>query len=134
MPTPAPIPCHANPCSSCPYRKDTPPGVWAREEYEKLPQYDAEFSMPGIFLRHYSTASASLSVCRGWLEVHCNNIGVRMAQVTGKIVVEDRTPTKFPLYDTGAEACRAGLRGICRPSKKALAMISKLLVRKEAKR
>jgi hypothetical protein len=28
------------PCPSCPYRKDVPSGVWAPEEYDKLPAYD----------------------------------------------------------------------------------------------
>ena len=26
----------SQPCSSCPYRKDVPSGVWAHHEYEKL--------------------------------------------------------------------------------------------------
>jgi len=35
-------PYHVNPhpCSSCPYAKSTPPGVWAEHEYEKLRRFD----------------------------------------------------------------------------------------------
>jgi hypothetical protein len=32
--------CGNSPCSSCPYKRDTPPGIWAEHEYEKLPAYD----------------------------------------------------------------------------------------------
>jgi hypothetical protein len=55
--------CAKVPCSSCPYRIDTPPGVWASEEYEKLPQYsptDGQVPALGIFLCHQTNATIAL--------------------------------------------------------------------------
>lgn len=42
------------PCASCPYRRDVPSGIWAAEEYAKLPAYDADtpFQPPHLFLCH----------------------------------------------------------------------------------
>lgn len=40
------------PCSSCPYRRDVPSGVWHREEYEKLLQYDDSTEILPAFMCH----------------------------------------------------------------------------------
>ena len=122
-----PLGCAANPCSSCPYRKDTPPGVWAAEEYEKLPAWDDPLRLDaGVFLCHKGDRKL---VCRGWLEVHHENIGVRLALLRNIIDLgAHREPTKVPLYKSGRAACAAGLRGVKRPSKKACEVIVKLTV------
>lgn len=127
-----PLRCHAKPCASCPYRRDTPAGVWAADEYRKLPAYDDQFGGGGIFLCHHSSTAKEKSVCRGWFEVHERNITRRLAVMTGKIVVEGECPCDVPLYDSGAEACRAGIRGVRRPSKAARAMSKKLLAARKA--
>lgn len=124
--------CHPNPCSSCPYRKDTPSGVWAREEYLKLPRYDDPNTFAGVFLCHHSTTSQQDTVCRGWVEVHERNLGVRLTMFRIDWDKAGREPTKVPLYRSGAEACRAGLRGVRRPSKAAREMSQKLLKAREA--
>lgn len=60
------------PCGSCPYRKDVPSGVWSRDEYEKLPQYDGDTGQQfmagavGVFMCHQRDGC----VCGGWLVTH----------------------------------------------------------------
>lgn len=128
MARPLKLGCAANPCSSCPYRKDTPAGVWSAEEYMKLPGWDDPHEYPGLFMCHHSTTSPQRRVCRGWLEVHSENIGVRLAQYVQIDLggARNRRPTKIPLYESGAAACVAGLKGVKRPGLKARAMIDKL--------
>jgi hypothetical protein len=119
--------CHPDPCASCPYRRDTPPGVWAPEEYRKLPAWDDPMNFAGVFLCHHSNLGARQAVCRGWLEVHGDNLQARM---TGNRVeftsTAARFPTKVPLYKSGAQACAAGLRGVRRPNKAARRLMQKL--------
>ncbi len=118
--------CHRDPCSSCPYRKSTPPGVWAREEYLKLPAWDDPMAFAGTFLCHHSALGSRKSVCRGWLEVHADNMAARLASLMVEYAEGARKPTSVPLYRSGAEACRAGLRGVAKPKTAARAVIAKL--------
>jgi hypothetical protein len=118
--------CAPNPCNSCPYRRDTPSGIWAKEEYDKLPAWDEQWGGGGVFLCH----NAPDSLCRGWLEVHHRNIGVRLASCGVKWTAENSEPTKVPLYASGAEARKAGIRGIKNPSKKAIRKIDQILERR----
>lgn len=120
--------CLPNPCSTCPYRRDTPPGVWAREEYEKLPAFDEQWTV-STFLCH-NGAKPNNTVCRGWLEVHDQNIGVRMASFKIVWTAANKRPTSVPLYASGKQARDFGLRGIGKPSTKARAAIAKLVARK----
>lgn len=124
------IPVRDHPCGSCPYRKDTPSGVWHPEEYAKLPAWDDPMELSaGVFLCHSKKESA----CRGWFEVHHENIGVRIAAAT-RLTVNRREPTTIPLYASGAEACKAGLRGVKRPKADARKMIATLVKVKGATR
>lgn len=75
----------ASPCTSCPYRRDTPPGVWHPEEYEKLRGYDDPQTSYGTFLCHHSTEAGRDAVCRGWLSVHRESIAARLAVSNGTI-------------------------------------------------
>lgn len=125
--------CAPNPCPSCPYRKDTPSGVWSEEEYNKLPGYDNPMEYPGLFLCHHSTTADKDMVCRGWLEVHHENIGVRIAMLT-KIEMDNyKIPTKVKLFKSGAEACEFGLKNVNKPSAAARKMIDKLREARERK-
>lgn len=120
------IPVRDNPCGSCPYRKDTPPGVWHPDEYAKLPAWDNPMEMhAGVFMCHQSALGQKDSACRGWFEVHHENVGVRMA-AAARLTVAQREPTKIPLYASGAEACAAGMRGVRRPNAAAKSLIGKI--------
>lgn len=116
-----------HPCSSCPYRRDTPSGIWAREEYEKLRDYDDNHAF-GVFLCHHSPSMDRNAVCRGWLVVHADSVAVRLAVSDGVIRREDHyRPCDTPLYKSGNQAANAGIKGIKRPNKKARTAIAKLV-------
>lgn len=103
-----------NPCGSCPYRKDVPPGVWSAEEYEKLPPYDGEtFEQPiGMFLCHRQDGH----LCAGWVATHDmqQSLSFRLAATFEGVTDEwvdgilDYT-TDVPLFDSGREAAAHGL-------------------------
>jgi hypothetical protein len=116
------------PCSTCPYRKDTPPGIWAPEEYEKLPAYDGQRMELAPFHCHQETASGVPTYCRGWVSCHgFDAIAIRLACASGRMdPAEVERPCHVPLYSTGKEACEAGLAGIRRPTPKALRAIERL--------
>lgn len=136
-----PLPCAPNPCESCPYRRDTPPGVWHPEEYRKLATYDRQggFAMPNLalFLCHHSPELKGDVICRGWLTVHADSNAVRLAWFAGQVTEEQvMAPVDVPLYRSGAEAARAGLKGCKRPSAAARRLIKRMAenrLRREAK-
>jgi hypothetical protein len=118
--------CAPNPCATCPYRKDVPSGVWAKEEYDKLPNWDNIMGR-GVFLCHNGSADTKGKVlCRGWMEVHEQNIFVRLAMAQTKFNDANIKPTKVPLYKSGAAARKAGLRDLNRPNLKAMAAVAKI--------
>ncbi len=114
------------PCNTCPYRCDTPSGVWAVEEYLKLPGYDNNTNL-GTFLCHQTNATGRTTVCRGWLSVHAESVAARMAVLNGSVTDEERlAPSEVELYPSGLAAGRAGLKGVRRPSREARASIDRL--------
>jgi len=115
------------PCTSCPYRKDHPSGVWDKSEYEKLRDYDSNAAI-GIFLCHQTNAHGLETLCRGWVSVHCDSVAVRLAVVTGKIEPEE--PYRncgVPLHESGNAAGDAGERNLNRPTVKAMGMVGRLI-------
>jgi hypothetical protein len=116
----------ARPCNTCPYRTDTPLGIWAPEEYAKLAQYDRDEPLPP-FLCHQTTSTGKEIGCRGWLAVHAGSVSVRLAILRGQITAEDRDAgTDVSLYPSGAKAAAVGLRGVRRPRADAVRAIHRL--------
>lgn len=116
-----------SPCSSCPYRIDTPAGIWDRAEYEKLRQYDDNQAF-GLFLCHQSPFIGEDTACRGWLSVHNDSVAVRLAMMRGTVTPEQvYAEVSEPLYETGNQAAESGLK---RPGKKARMAIRILQERK----
>lgn len=117
------------PCRSCPYRRDTPPGIWAASEYAKLLRFSPggqEIPEIALFLCHRSPY-AGQSVCRGWLTVEADSVAVRLALIVGRVTpAQVAAPVKAPLYATGKEAARAGRRGVAAPCLRARATIERL--------
>ncbi len=122
-------------CATCPYRRDTPPGIWAPEEYEKLRSYDSELDEledPSdglkVFHCHQENVTGVPTVCRGWLSVHQESVAVRLACAIGAV-----TPGDVPLeregdyYSSGHEAADAGLAGVDDPSHEARLAQNQLL-------
>lgn len=124
---------HARPCSGCPYRKDCPSGVWHRSEYEKLAEYDQETALQpiGVFLCHDGDRESTL--CRGWLDCHDKSqllalrIAVSMGRCDQKIFKLPASPV--PVFESGTEAMKHGLKRMRRPGKNASELQSKLLKR-----
>lgn len=76
-------------CASCPYRRDVPAGIWAREEYGKLPGYDepTPFQPRGVFLCHqHDPGTDGHPVCGGWAGCHDGDelLALRMAVLGGR--------------------------------------------------
>lgn len=119
------------PCSTCPYDKATPAGIWDASEYRKLRRYDGDIkdiSDLAIFMCHQQNATKIPTVCRGWLLVHPDHVAVRLGIAKGQLNPEKvYAPSTVTCYATGAEACAAGLKGIRKPSKAAKVAIGKLI-------
>jgi len=119
------------PCGSCPYRLDTPAGVWSADEYDKLPPFDGETweQPPSVFLCHQQDGC----LCAGWVAVHDmpNNMGMRIALAAGMLTPEtaeqaEAYTTTVPLHPDGATACEFGKGEIEAPSPRAVDMVQKL--------
>lgn len=119
------------PCTTCPYRKDVPAGIWSAEEYEKLRGYDDPQTSFAAFLCHQSPEIGRDTLCRGWLSVHCESVAARLLLLAKRITRSQLYATvKEVLYASGNEAADAGLRGVARPSRQAKRAIRRLTGRK----
>lgn len=117
------------PCKSCPYRCDVPSGVWAENEYDKLPQYDGEITeqvMKGgtaLFLCH----QRDNNLCAGWLATHgSDNL---LAMRLNAHQVKDEVwgyESPVPVWSSGQEACDHGKAEIEEPGEKATKVIDRL--------
>ena len=110
------------PCPSCPYRRDVPSGIWAAEEYDKLPGYDGDVPdqmmarATGLFLCHSQPAN----LCAGWVGCHDmqNNLAIRLnTRDIDPAVYEYVSP--IPLFASGAEAAEHGKRDLPAPGPEA---------------
>lgn len=121
--------CAKAPCKSCPYRRDVPSGVWAKSEYDKLKTYDGDIGdqlmkgASGIFLCHQRDGH----LCAGWIATHgaANLAALRLTRE--KIAREIFTyKSPVPVFSSGEEAARHGMRDIKRPRAEALSTINRL--------
>lgn len=121
--------CAEAPCKSCPYRRDVPSGIWARSEYERLPSFDGEIldqlfnAAFNVFLCHQQDGK----LCAGWIGTHgANNL---LACRFGSERLHPsvwRYVSPVPLFASGEEAARHGLRRIRRPDRNAQRVIARL--------
>lgn len=124
------------PCQSCPYRRDVPSGVWAVEEYEKLPAYDRPTAEQpiGVFLCHqHDRGDVGSRVCGGWAGCHDadESLALRFAVARGAMdiataeaVRDYRSPVA--LFGSGREAAEHGMAEILQPGDDAAAAIAKI--------
>jgi Family of unknown function (DUF6283) len=117
------------PCESCPYRRDVAPGVWAEEEYAKLPGFDGETweQTPAVFYCHRQDGK----LCAGWAGCHdmAESFGLRLLAATLDAETLDAVldyTTDVPLFTSGAEAAAHGRSGIESPPPEAVRLIQKL--------
>lgn len=120
-----------SPCGSCPYRQDVPSGVWAESEYERLPEYDRPtHEQPvAVFGCHQNDGR----LCAGWVGCHDmdQNLGLRIAAATRRMSAEDVDATlayvsPVPLFGSGAEAAKHGIRDIDTPGDRAKRTVARL--------
>lgn len=116
-------------CTSCPYRRDVPSGVWAAHEYDKLVEYDLPTSAQpwGAFHCHATPET----YCHGWAVCHSTRghrfelLALRMAQINGHF--DGVLPEPDPgLFSSGAEAAEHGKREIEQPSEAARDTVERL--------
>ena len=113
------------PCGTCPYRKDTPSGIWAREEYEKLPLYDGDTGeqiMKGataLFMCHQRDGR----LCGGWLVTHDRDhlAALRFNRVDDS--VRDYAPD-VECWESGQAAHDHGVEDLDYPSPEAVRKIA----------
>lgn len=118
------------PCKSCPYRQDVPSGVWADEEYEKLPGYDGEIidqlnaGATSLFMCHQKDGN----LCAGWLATHGtdNLLALRLHHPEVKDEVWGYE-SPVPVFSSGAEAAAHGMAEIDQPGPRAKRTINRLV-------
>lgn len=126
--------CAKAPCKSCPYRQDVPSGVWAVEEYNRLPAYDgsmveqAEAGAAAVFMCHQNDGH----LCAGWVGSHgANNLlALRFAGAWSASGVDEAVWTyksPVPLFPSGRAAAAHGRRDIGHPGRAARAIIDRLV-------
>ena len=116
------------PCGTCPYRRDVPGGIWAREEYEKLPPYDREtWQQPqALFMCHQKDGC----LCGGWLLSHGTDklLALRVAAMRNEL---DPATWEYAadveVFASGAEAAAHGMEGIDAPTPEARKKIAGLV-------
>jgi hypothetical protein len=129
------LPPAPSPCGSCPYRRDVPSGIWAPEEYAKLPPYDEPTpGQPGrVFLCHQIDGRA----CAGWAGCHDtgNLLSLRLAVAMGAMsretvdaVLDYVSPV--PLWESGTEAAAHGLAEVTAPGSAAHSAMRKISKRR----
>lgn len=127
-----------NPCPSCPYRRDVPAGVWAADEYAKLPAWDGEIVdqvAAGAFSA-FDCHQGDGSLCAGWLGHRdpFDLLAVRLGVASGALdesVLSYRTAV--PLFASGADAAAHGRAGIDTPDARARTTVEKIIAARTAR-
>lgn len=127
--------CKESPCPTCPYRKDTPKGVWALDHYEVLQSYDGsilEQAISGataVFQCHYNDGN----LCRGWLDCHGKDNLLALRLRGREALPEDIGPVKHDVYESGRACLEANIPHMDNPSK-AARDVQDVLLAKHGKR
>lgn len=130
------LPPAPRPCATCPYQGDVPSGIWAEEEYAKLPRYDEPTHAQPVrlFLCHqHDHRDDRARVCGGWAGCHdmSQSLALRIAHAGGEITLETAQAvaayvSPVPLFASGGEAAAHGLREILHPGPDACRAIDKI--------
>lgn len=130
--------CRKTPCSSCPYRKDVPSGVWGEEEYVKLEEYDRGTSDQPMatFMCHQPTEAGG-TLCAGWVHTHGDDLlairlGTMMGTVDPSVFDVIDAGTDVELFASGTEASEHGREEIEYPGEEARALVAKIEKVREA--
>lgn len=102
-----------SPCDNCPYRKDAPLKLWAKEEFEDLLKSEQVDTSSGNFGKIYGCHKKDGHVCVGWLmkqdENNFPSIKLRMSLSANNVNREylDSLHCKTGLYDSVEEMIKA---------------------------
>jgi hypothetical protein len=105
--------CKKSPCENCPYRKDAPLQLWAKEEFEGLLASEQLDYTSGNFGKIYGCHKQDGHVCVGWLikqdENNFPSIQLRMSLSKNKVTREylDSLHCKSELYKSVDEMINA---------------------------
>lgn len=134
----------SKPCPTCPYRCDVPSGIWAAEEYAKLPAYDEPtFAQPAsVFLCHQlGRTETAPRACAGWAGCHDGDelLALRMGVADGRLTVDTALAIRdyvspVPLFASGAAAAEHGMAEVEGPGPRAETAIAKLTRARRAAR
>lgn len=115
------------PCSTCPYRRDVPSGVWHWDEYEKLRLYDEPtYNQPAQGFRCHCSPD---SYCHGWAVVHSAR-GHDRALLALRLHPPSGIPSAaVELFSSGHEAADHGQRDYESPSPAAIVTARRLVDR-----
>lgn len=124
--------CAKSPCKSCPYRRDVPSGVWAKEEYDKLPAYDGEIidQLRKEAYGRFDCHQRDGHLCAGWVAAHGAGELLALRMQANKIdpsVWSYRSPV--PVFSSGKEAAEHGKRDLDNPTARSKRMVKSLLRR-----
>jgi hypothetical protein len=130
-----PAKCAPRPCASCPYRRDSPSGLWEKHEYDKLPAYDGDIPEQvanngfAAFMCHQKDGH----LCAGWVAAHGphNLLALRLDRNIDPSVYDYETDV--PVFASGAAARDHGLRNMDEPGLKARRLMLKLLEKGKGK-
>lgn len=111
------LPHRQQPCSNCPWRRDSPAGEFPPERYEALAatagRRGAEAGLTAPIFACHKSPEGHARACAGWLaQVGTDHLGIRLAIVTGRLPGEVLRPgTGWPeLFDSYEEmAARNGV-------------------------
>ena len=124
--------CAPRPCASCPYRQDVPSGIWAENEYVKLPSYDGDIidqMMQGA-TTPFACHQRDGKLCAGWVACHGpeNLLALRLK---GEAVPAETWTyqTDVAVFRSGAEAAHHGVRDLDDPGVKAQKLMAKLVAK-----
>jgi hypothetical protein len=103
------VPHRRRPCAECPWRRDTPRGMFTQERYDALADTSgargAEAPIDAPLFACHKSAEGREEACAGWLAaVGAEHLGVRLAVVSGRIPASalappDDWPALFASYD-----------------------------------
>lgn len=120
--------CAKAPCKTCPYRRDVPSGLWAKEEYEKLKLYDGDIGeqLEKNAIGRFDCHQRDGKLCAGWVATHgpCNLLALRLATDIAPEVFD--YVSAVPVFESGTAAAKHGMRDIKRPRAAARNAINRL--------
>lgn len=130
------------PCTSCPYRRDVPSGIWDASEYAKLPAFDGDIpdQLAAGATAPFYCHQADGYLCAGWAGCHdmTRSLAARLGVAAGRLdpaVIGYHTDV--PLFGSGAEAAAHGVRDLARPgpaAREAMARLAELRDRNTRRR